>query len=217
MVRKVLMASVLTVLALALVPAALAGSGNGKGNGLPSPAQIADPSNWTVTTTIGEVREITPQEALAAGAQPGAQTAVADGLTARQAVGLDPIPQGLVGRLGLQTGVMIAATASPSGPYECWNSTVSRKWSIWPMQTTLYDSASWCGYYNGSITYRSHTPHENGTYCEPAGTWSYTSYWYDGSPIWQVADGGYWSCLGGFNESHSMTVDISSSGAHWIE
>jgi hypothetical protein len=180
--------------ALAFVPAALAGNGNGK---------IADPGNWKVTTTIGPVHQITPQEALAAASEPDAQTDVADGLTARQAVGLDP-------------GPTASATPSLSGPYMCWNSTVSRTWSIWPLQTTLYDSASWCGYYNGSILYRSHAVHQDGAYCLPTGTWSYTTYWYSGSPIWKVADGGYWSCTG-FNESHSMTVDISSSGAHWIE
>lgn len=185
---------------------------------MPTPTQIADPANWTVTTSIGPVRQVSPAEAYAAMQQPGAQTNVVDGLTLRQAVGLDPIPPSKAAQLGPHAAATTAAAVGATST-QCWSSTVSKSWSFWPLQMTLADDAYWCGVYNWSITSFSHNvrqPAGSGSYCGPAGTsWSQVYGFYSGSPIREYNDYGTWNCMGVY-QSHSYQANVSSSGAHWI-
>lgn len=182
----------------------------GVASATPTGTASADPRVPGPDAVFAAVHEVPPAEALAAGMKPGSQTFVEPGLTARQAVGLDAIPADIAARL--QTGS--PSMQLPAGD-PCWTGEVSYTWGWWPLEESMYDDAYWCGYYNGSITYRSHSVHLDGTYCSPNGTWSYTSYWYSGSPFWQYVDGGNWWCLNSSNDSHSFTVNVSSSGAMW--
>jgi hypothetical protein len=201
---------------------------------MPTPAQVANPANWTVTDSSTPVQQISPAEAYAEMSQAGAEnTDVVAGLSLRQAVGLDAIPRTTARQLDGEAPLLANGLAAPGAggvtngvipgyipnDFNCWSSTVQRSWVFWPLEQTLADDAYWCGYKDWSITSFSHQvrqPTGWGSYCGPSRTSSLKVYgFWAGSPIREYNDYGTWNCQGTY-QSHSYTAYASSSGAHWI-
>lgn len=106
-------------------------------------------------------RAVTPEEALAAAARPGATVSVAPGFSLEQAVGLAPAIDRAAASTasGLRTaGAMAAATG-------CAANVGSWQWGTWPYDQWITDTTYWCAVYGDHITYRSSSVGAGGTLC----------------------------------------------------
>ena len=102
-------------------------------------------------------RTVSPQEALAAAALPGATVSTAPGFSLTQAVGLAPsaTPSAVVHPIG-------AAAAASTG---CAASAAWHEWGTWPYQQRITDTTYWCMVVGDHITYTSSSVTATGTIC----------------------------------------------------
>ena len=125
--------------ALALSLAAVASGGGVK----PLPPQAADAAaNAPGQAIAAAAHRVTPATALAAAGAPGADTEIAPGLSAAQAV-------------GLADGSRSAQSARrAAGGTLCFSVVMKGFWGAWPYATGVEDDTYWCG--NGvTISYRT--------------------------------------------------------------
>jgi hypothetical protein len=104
-----------------------------------------------------ETRAVSPQEALAAAALPGATAAVAPGLSLQQAVGVlaDPVSSAASSVPAPAAAAFTACSANAA-----WH-----QWGTWPYEQRITDTTYWCAVYGGQITYRSSSVSGSGTLC----------------------------------------------------
>jgi hypothetical protein len=117
--------------ALLLAPSAMATKN-------PPPADLSFASGQT------PVRVVTPDEALAAASQPGADVDLLPGITPQQATGLSPTPA---------TSHASETEGGDTTGSTCWFASVWGEWGIYPYQQRVTDNTYWCGR-GGILTYR---------------------------------------------------------------
>jgi hypothetical protein len=105
-----------------------------------------------------DTRAVSPQEALAASALPGATVAVAPGLSLQQAVGLTAADS--------VSSAEPSLTAPAAAEYTaCSANAAWHEWGTWPYEQRITDTTYWCAVYGGHITYRSSSVNGSGTLC----------------------------------------------------
>ncbi len=157
--RKMLMLGALAL----LVPAA-AGAGPAGAARPPAPAATPLPPGQAqalaaapgVTTGGFQTRPVSPQEALAASALPGAVGGVAPGLSPQQAVGLAAAPVG---------AALTRPAAAASAATACSANSPWRTWGTWPYEQKLTETTYWCAVPGDHITYWTTSVTATGTLC----------------------------------------------------
>ncbi|HVA31835.1 MAG TPA: hypothetical protein VMU58_11255 [Gaiellaceae bacterium] len=156
---KVIIGATAAALVLAVLPSAAAGGG---------PKPLPQANAEALASAPGHVaapvvHRVGAREALAAAAQPGAQTEVAPGLTVEQAVGLTAAADGVAPR-------RLARTAAST---ICWNGQIHGSWGYWPYNQTVYDSTYWCAVSGGALSYRSTNVTHSATLCSGSGDYTF--------------------------------------------
>jgi hypothetical protein len=158
-----------------------------------SPDQAEALATAVSATPDGETTTaVSPVEALAAGALPGAETSVYSGLTPGEAVGLvAPLPGGA----GIAAALRMNVTM-------CWADRGWHQWGTWPYQQRLIQTTYWCAVYGQRITYKTTTVTTAGTLC---------------STNWSTD-----ALIGGGIGAHGMTIRASAgyscpTALFWIQ
>jgi hypothetical protein len=133
-------------------------------------ALVADPSAAGGSAT----REVSPQEAFAAAAAPGAVVAVAPGLSIAEAAG-------------------VAHTTAEQAT-ACSANTAWRTWGTWPYEQKLSDTTYWCAVYGSRITYYTSSVNGSGTICGSSWTSSQLISGGIGYSWFVLRSSGGWSC-----------------------
>lgn len=95
---------------------------------------------------------VTPAQALAASAAPGATTWVDPSMS----------PQSAVGETASQSVDSLNALSPPKW---CWATAFWHQWGTWPYQQRVTDTTYWCAVLGVRITYRSSSVVGSGTLC----------------------------------------------------
>ena len=165
--------------AAVLLVTAGAAQGAPPAGGPPTPSSPDEAKALAATKHPADVtvRRASIAEARAAAQQPGADTEGS----------LDPG----VGALSAQRGLMSRQRALA---IYCWSATIRGYWGTWPYEQKVYDHTYWCGYYGGSLTYRTTNVTHGSTLCDGSGDYSFRLA--GGIPYsWvEVEAGAYFSC-----------------------
>lgn len=98
-----------------------------------------------------------PQAAMAAASQSGAQVEVAPGMTPAQATGAAS---------SSPNGAVAAETAAVAASPVCWHQDgMWEEWGTWPYQQRVTETRDWCGYLGGAQTYRVSSARGGTTLC----------------------------------------------------
>jgi len=106
-------------------------------------------------------RAVSPQEALAAAALPGATVDVAPGMSLQQAVGIGAASSTATPNQAAAP----AATAAADAATGCAANSAWWEWGTWPYQQRITDTTYWCAVYGDHITYRSSSVNGSGSLC----------------------------------------------------
>ena len=142
-----------------------------------SPEQAAALSDGEPVIGGGDVMSITPAEAYAAALEPATISQVDNGLTLKQAVGLEP------------TSVALASAAA-----SCWRWVPWVQWGAWPYQQKVNDDVSWCAVYGDHITSWSSHVTLGAFLCNPTGPYGYKQVGGVGNGVVRLRAGGYFGC-----------------------
>src|SRR2546423_10769141 len=99
--------------------------------GLATPEQASLLANGPAVQGAAPAVRVSPEQALAAASEPGAQVEVAAGMTPAQAVGLAPVSLAFAKASGV-------APAAATAEY-CWEHSPWVEWGTWPYQQRVTD------------------------------------------------------------------------------
>jgi len=159
------------------------GSASAQDNTPVNPAPVGKLANTLPITGGGQVQPITPQEALSAASEPGAQVEVADGLTLKQAVGLETTAP------ARSTSADVAFAV-----VSCWSWAPWVQWGTWPYQQRVTNNFHWCAVYGDHITSWSEHVALSATLCGYSDAYGYRQVGGAGYGVVRVRAGGNFSC-----------------------
>jgi hypothetical protein len=178
--RRTILLAALALLASALIPGAAPARPAPPAKPLPQAQAEALIGAPAAVSSGSETRAVSPQEALAAAALPGATTAVAPGLSLDQAVGVATAastPAASVPAASVPAASAPAAPRSVQAPAAaafigCSTNAAWHQWGTWPYEQRITDTTYWCAVYGDQITYRSSSVSGTGTLCGTSWTTS---------------------------------------------